>query len=78
MSPNVDLVVVFRTNSPSLSKLRARDDALKAEQQYSALLETLTKTGLRAVGRCGETRDQILVLISCPQKLLGTLAHRER
>ena len=45
MAPNVDLVIVFKT-SISLSKQQIRDDALKAEQQYSKLLETLTKVGM--------------------------------
>ncbi|KIM72103.1 hypothetical protein PILCRDRAFT_16440 [Piloderma croceum F 1598] len=78
MPANVDLVVVFRTSSISLSKQQTRDDALKAEQQYSVLLETLTKAGLRAVGRRGETQGHLLILIWCPHILLETLAHRER
>jgi anoctamin-10 len=78
MPPIIDLVVVFRTNTISLSKQQTRDDALKTEQQYTKLLETLTKAGLRAIGRRGETQGHILVLISCPQTLLGTLVHRER
>lgn len=78
MSPNVDLVVVFRTNSIRLSKQQTRDDALQAEQQYTKLLDTLTKAGLRAVGRRGETQGRLIVLIFCPKALLGTLVHRER
>lgn len=78
MSPNVDLVIVFRANAISLSKQQTRDDALEAEQQYNMLLQTLTKAGLRAVGRRGETQGHLLVLISCPQSLLGTLILRER
>jgi hypothetical protein len=78
MSPNVDLVIVFRINSISLSKQQSRDDARKAELQYSSLLHTLTKHGLRAVGRRGESQDQLLILVSCSQSLLRTLAYRER
>jgi hypothetical protein len=78
MPPHVDLVIVFRTNSISLSKQQTRDDALKAEQQYSKLLQTLTKAGLRAVGRRGETQGHLLVLVSCPQSLLGSLVHHEQ
>jgi anoctamin-10 len=78
MPPNVDLVIVFRTNAISLSKQQTRDDALEAEQQYNMLLQTLTKAGLRAVGRRGETQGHLLVLLSCPQRLLATLILRER
>jgi hypothetical protein len=78
MFPHVDLVVVFRTSTISLSKQKTREDALKAERQYSKLLETLINSGLRAVGRRGATQGQLLVLISCPRRLLWTLAHRER
>lgn len=78
MAPNVDLVIVFKATSISLSKQQVRDDALKAEQQYSKLLETLTKPGLRAVGRRGEKRGHLLILLSCPHKLLASLVYRER
>lgn len=77
-SHDIDLVIVFRTSSIiKFSKQTTRDDALNAEQQYSTLLQTLIKNGLRAVGRRGET-GHVLVLISCPNSLLGTLMHRER
>jgi len=78
MAPNVDLVIVFRTNSSSLSKQQARENARKAELQYTSLLHTLTEPGFRAVGRRGETQEQLIVLVSCPQRFLRTLAHRER
>lgn len=78
MAPNVDLVIVFKTSTVSLSKQQTRDDAARAGQQYKKLLDTLNKAGLRAVGRRGETQGQLLVLLSCTQAVLARLVHRER
>lgn len=77
MTPKVDLVIVFKTTLTSLSKHKTREDAFKVEHQYSKLLETLTKAGLRAVGRRGEEQG-LLILLSCPKNLLTSLVHRER
>ncbi|KAH7916667.1 calcium-activated chloride channel-domain-containing protein [Hygrophoropsis aurantiaca] len=81
MPPQVDVVIVFRTSSVKtaiLSKEQARQNAAKAERQYSALIDTLTKAGLNAVGRRGESQDQLLIMVSCPQKILANLVHCER
>lgn len=78
MAPNVDLVIVFKATSITLSKQQARDDALRAEQQYSKLLEMLTKSGLRAVGRRGEKEGHLLIFVFCPPGLLASLVYRER
>ncbi|KAH9992718.1 calcium-activated chloride channel-domain-containing protein [Russula compacta] len=67
MRHDIDLVVVFRTGSPSthISKQKARQEAQEAEDQYSRLLETLRNAGLYAVGRRGEHQGQLIVLVSC-------------
>ncbi|KAI0076569.1 DUF590-domain-containing protein [Panus rudis PR-1116 ss-1] len=79
MAPSVDLVVVFRASvGKTYSKAQARQNAQQAEQQYTRLLDTLKKGGLRAVGKRGEREGQLLVLVSCPEPVLNRLARRER
>lgn len=79
MTFTVDLVITFRaSHKTSLSKQQTREDAKKAEQQYSRLLETLTYAGLDAVGRRGESLGHLLVFVKCPDSLLQTLVRRER
>lgn len=81
MPPHVDLVIVFRVTPPrvtSLSKEQLRQNALKAERQYTALIDTLNRAGLKAVGRSGENQDQLLILVTCPQNVLSRLVHCER
>lgn len=80
MPPHVDVVVVFRAASKRtlLSKEQIRKDAARTERQYTALINTLSRAGLKAVGRRGENQDQLLVLVACPHDLLVRLVHRER
>ncbi|KAF8835484.1 DUF590-domain-containing protein [Paxillus ammoniavirescens] len=80
MPPHVDVVVVFRASSKrtALSKEQIRQDAAKSERQYTALIDTLTRAGLKAVGRRGENQDQLLVLVTCPPDVLVKLVHCER
>lgn len=82
MPPHVDVVVVFRAASKrtplSGSKEQIRKIAARTERQYTALIETLTRSGLKAVGRRGENQDQLLVLVNCPPDLLVRLVHCER
>ncbi|KII87096.1 hypothetical protein PLICRDRAFT_176887 [Plicaturopsis crispa FD-325 SS-3] len=79
MPPAVDLVVVFRSAiSPSFSKQQTRDDARKAELQYTNLLDTLTKSGLTAAGRRGDKQGNILVFVWCPPAQLTRLLQRDR
>ncbi|KAI6155945.1 calcium-activated chloride channel-domain-containing protein [Pisolithus tinctorius] len=81
MPPQVDLVIVFRVSPlkvTSLSKEQVRQNALKAERQYTALIDTLNRAGLKAVGRSGENQDQLLILVTCPQNVLSRLVHCER
>ncbi|KAJ7067816.1 calcium-activated chloride channel-domain-containing protein [Mycena amicta] len=79
--PEVDLVICFRaaaSRGKALLKRHAQEEAKKAEEQYTRLLQTLTSAGLRAVGRRGEALGHILVFVSCPPSLLQTLVRRER
>ena len=80
MPPHVDVVVVFRaaSNGAPLSKDQTRKNAARTERQYTALIDTLTRAGLKAVGRRGENQDQLLILVTCPPDLLVRLVHCER
>ena len=80
MPPHVDVVVVFRaaSNRPQLPKEQIRKNVAKTERQYTALINTLTRAGLRAVGRRGENQDQLLILVTCPPDLFVRLVHCER
>lgn len=79
MAPEVDLVITFRSSQKtSLSKQQTREDAKRAEEQYSRLLQTLSYAGLRAVGRRGESLGHILVFVKCPDDLVQSLVKRER
>jgi hypothetical protein len=74
----VVLIIVFRAASKlTHSKQKTRQEARKAEQQYVRLIDTLTYAGLKAVGRRGEGLGQLLVFVTCPQKLIGNLLRRE-
>jgi anoctamin-10 len=70
--PDIDLVISFRVPKP-----QHREQAAKAEHQYALLLETLQKAGLRSTGRRGQSQEQILTLVSCPQPLVDRLVRRE-
>ncbi|PPR03916.1 hypothetical protein CVT24_008101 [Panaeolus cyanescens] len=78
-APDVDLVLSFKVSKrPPASKKQTRDDARKAEQQYSRLIKTLSVAGLKAVGRRGESLGHILVFVTCPNPLVEELVKRER
>ena len=79
MSPQVDLILVFRS-SPGrvLTKPQARENARQATQQYTRLLDVLKNGRLRVVGKRGEQEGQLLVLLHCPDSLLHRLVQRER
>ncbi|KAH7881842.1 calcium-activated chloride channel-domain-containing protein [Phlebopus sp. FC_14] len=90
MPPQVDVVLVFHAfpkpttttttggTGTSSSKHQLRQNAAKAERQYTALMDTLTRAGLNAVGRRGENQDQLLVLVRCPKEVLERLVRCER
>ncbi|TFK66243.1 DUF590-domain-containing protein [Pluteus cervinus] len=77
--PEVDLIITFRaTRKTSLSKTQTREDARKAEKQYSRLIDTLTYAGLKAVGRRGESLGHLLVFVTCPREHIVNLIRLER
>jgi anoctamin-10 len=78
MQPQVDLVITFRASSKSSSKQQIQKEVLKAETQYSRLVQTLSNAGLKAVGRRGESLGHLLVFVKCPDPLLAELVKRER
>ena len=76
---DVDIVISFRASQKtSLSKKKTKDEARKAETQYSRLLETLTYGGLKAVGRRGDSLGHLLVFVHSPDKLVKNLIIKER
>ena len=76
--PDIDLVIAFRATKGTTISKQTREDARKAELQYKRLVDTLTKAGLKAVGRRGESLGHILVFVLCPPKLVEDLVRRER
>lgn len=79
MTPNVDLVLIFRSSPGKvLSKPQARENARQATQQYTRLLEVLKNGRLQVVGKQGEQEGQLLVLVHCPERTLKRLVQRER
>lgn len=76
---DVDLVISFRASQKtSLSKKQTKEEARKAETQYSRLLEALNGGGLKAVGRRGDSLGHLLVFVYCSDELLKNLIIRER
>ena len=73
--PDVDLVITFRTTA--LSK-PTREDARRAEQQYKRLTEKLSQSGLKSVGRRGESLGHLFVFVICPPAHIEELVRRER
>lgn len=79
MPLQADLVISFRASSKARStKQQLIEDARKAEQQYNRILETLTYSGLRAVGRRGDSLGHLLIFVTCPKSNLAGLVKRER
>ncbi|KIK69989.1 hypothetical protein GYMLUDRAFT_53112 [Collybiopsis luxurians FD-317 M1] len=62
---NVEVDVIISVQSPSREK-------------YALLLDTLQNSGLKAVGRRGDSDGQILVFVSCPDDMLKVLVQKER
>lgn len=78
MSPAVDLVLVFKGTSRSLSKTKALEDAQNAEADYTRLIQTLTAAGLKATGRRGQRQGQLLVIIWATPHKVAQLVQKER
>lgn len=77
-SPKVDIILVFRASQPSASKQDTRKDAAEAETEYTRLLDTIRRAGLRASGKRGQKNGQVLVFIWAPADKLARLVKRER
>jgi hypothetical protein len=77
MSAKVDLAILFKAGSSSLSKATIRDEAQQAEEQYTRLVSALKGAGLHAAGRRGES-NQVIVLVWCPSDVLTSLVQKER
>lgn len=67
-----DLVVLFD------SKPDGRDKAQAALQEYESILHALHNAGLAAAGKPGNTKTELIVLISCPLRKLYELVEREK
>lgn len=78
MTPKVDLAIVFQSGSSSLIKSKIRADTAEAERQYSKLIDSLKSGGLHAVGRRGASRDELVILVYCPQEKTTALVQHER
>ncbi|KAI0046519.1 DUF590-domain-containing protein [Auriscalpium vulgare] len=78
MSPEVDLVIVFRAASKTFSKQQAREDAEQGEREYTRLVNLLHASSLKAVARRGERQGQLVLLVACSSQQLRRLVHRER
>ena len=76
--PAVDLAFVFQAKTSLVPKQQAREEAQTAAAEYSRLLDTLRNAGLKAVGKKGDGKDEIIVLVSCPWPRLVQLVERER
>lgn len=76
----IDLIIDFHVpeSKTKTSKEETRKIALEAEKQYAALLETLSKAGLRAVGKGGERSGKIMICVECPPSILAQLIRKER
>ncbi|KAF5349747.1 hypothetical protein D9758_010242 [Tetrapyrgos nigripes] len=77
----VDIIVEFRASPKRPTHKDAstrKQESLKAQLQYSRLLSTLHKSGLKAVGRRGESLGHLLVFVWCPEGVLKGLVARER
>ena len=82
-TPKVDLILVFRASGPGpqqTSNLKddVRTDAQEAETEYTRLLDTIRRAGLRASGKRGQKNGQVLVFLWAPARKLARLVKRER
>ena len=74
-----DLVVLFDYNiSQHLSRQDRRDKAQAVLNEYQSVLNTLHNAGLAAAGKPGNSKTEVMVLISCPLRKLYELVEREK
>jgi hypothetical protein len=71
-----DLVVLFDCNN--LSRQDRRDKAQALLEEYQSILNTLHNAGLVAAGKPGNSKTEVMVLISCPLRKLYELVEREK
>lgn len=76
--PNVDLVLVFHSSYPSLSKKDRLKESAEAQVEYNKLLSVLRSKGFLATGRRGCSQGEILILIHAPTEKIEQLAQQER
>ena len=74
-----DLVVLFDYNiNHHLSRQDRRDKAQAVLEEYQSILNTLHNAGLVAAGKPGNSKTEVMVLISCPLRKLYELVEREK
>lgn len=79
LHPEANLIIIFRATGRTVrSKQQTRDETREAEQQYTRLIDTLTRAGLKAVGKKGGPAGQLLILVTWTEELLDDLVKRER
>ena len=74
-----DLVVLFdyKINN-HLSRQDRRDKAQAVLKEYQSILNTLHNAGLAAAGKPGNSKTELMVLVSCPLRKLYELVEREK
>jgi uncharacterized protein YllA (UPF0747 family) len=84
-TPLVDLIVVFRSSEPPVTKISASatkqlvsENAQAAEAEYTRLLSKLRDAGFKATGRRGGKNGQVLVLVWAPWETLKGMVVKER
>ena len=74
-----DLVVLFDCNTNHhLSRQDRRDKAQALLEEYQSILDMLRNAGLEAAGKPGNSKTEVMVLISCPLRKLYELVEREK
>jgi len=74
-----DLVVLFDYNiNQHVSRQDRRDKAQAILEEYQSILNTLHNAGLMAAGKPGNSKTEVMVLISCPLRKLYELVEREK
>ena len=74
-----DLVVLFDYSiNHHLSRQDRRDKAQALLDEYQSILNTLQNAGLKAAGKPGNAKTEVMVLISCPLQKLYELVEREK
>lgn len=78
MHTHVHLVVAFAFPTKSSNKSQLLEDARKAEEEYTKLLQLLESSGLKVVGKAGRRHGEIIILVHSPLAKLEQLARSEK